>query len=105
MLEGLGAGWRQITQGPLTKRTDHLALFRGRQRVVTVIHCPAVAFTFPDAKWDAYRRSMLHLSLISPQSLLRESMSEGLLFAKITEPVLTEVIFNNHFRDLMSSRI
>ena len=33
--------------------------------------------------------------------MLRESMSEDLLFAKIAEPDTTAVNFKNHFRDRM----
>ena len=52
---------------------------------------------------------MLHLNLISAvdgsalnwceQHVLRELMSEDLLFAKISEPEMTVVNFGDHFRD------
>ena len=54
---------------------------------------------------------MLHLNLISAvdgsalnwceQHRLRELMSEDLLFAKISEPEMTVVNFDDHFRDRM----
>ena len=70
-----------------------------------------VTFAFPDVKMEAYRRSVLHLNLISAvdgsvlnwceQHVLRELMSEDLLFGKISEPEMTTVIFDDHFRDRM----
>ena len=66
---------------------------------------------FPDVKVEAYRRSVLHLNLISAvdgstlnwceQNTLRELMSEDLLFAKISEPEMTIINFDDHFRDRM----
>ena len=54
---------------------------------------------------------MLHLNLISAvdgsllnwceQHVLRELMSEDLLFGKIAEPEMTVVNFDDHFRDCM----
>ena len=54
---------------------------------------------------------MLDLNLISAvdgsilnwyeQNVLRELMREDLLFAKIAEPDMTAVNFNDHFRDRM----
>ena len=78
---------------------------------MTVIYGPAVTFAFPDVKVEAYRRSVLHLNLISAvdgsalnwceQHVLRELMSEDLLFAKISEPEMTVINFDDHFRDRM----
>ena len=92
-------------------RTDPLALIRGATEFVTVIYGPAVTFAFPDVKLEAYRRSVLHLNLISAvdgsaliwceQHTLRELMSEDLLFAKISEPEMTVINFDDHFRDCM----
>ena len=72
---------------------------------------PAVTFAFPEVKVEAYRRSMLHLKLISAvegsalawceQHALREMMSEDLLLAKISEPEMTVINFDDHFRDRM----
>ena len=55
--------------------------------------------------------SVLHLNLISAedrstlswceQHALRELMSEDLLFAKISEPEMTVINFDDHFRDRM----
>ena len=68
-------------------------------------------FALPDEKVEAYRRSVLHLNLISAvdgsalnwceQHVLRELMSKDLLFAKISEPDMTVVNFDDHFRDCM----
>ena len=67
---------------------------------VTVVYGLAVTFAFPDVKVEANRRSVLHLNLISAvegsalnwceQRVLRELMSEDVLFAKISEPEMTE---------------
>ena len=75
-------------------RTDPLALIRGATEFVTVIYGPAVTFAFPVVKVEAYSRSVLHLNLISAvdgseQQVLRELMSEDLLFAKMSEPEMT----------------
>ena len=35
------------------------------------------------------------------QSVLRELMSEDLLFAKISDPEMTAIDFDDHFRDRM----
>ena len=78
---------------------------------MTVIHGPAVTFAFPDVKVEAYSRLVLHLILISAvdgsmlswreQHVLREFMSEDLLFGKIAEPEIKVVNFDDHFRDRM----
>ena len=49
----------------LGMRTDSLALIRGATEFVTVIYGPAVTFAFPDVKVEAYRRSVVHLNLVS----------------------------------------
>ena len=82
-------------------RTDSLALLRGTTELVTVIYGPAVTFALPDVHVEAYRRSLLHLNLISAvdgsalkwceQNVLRELMSDDLLFPKISEPEMTAV--------------
>ena len=92
-------------------RTDILALIRGATEFVTVIYGPAVTFAFPDDKVEAYRRSVLHLNLISTvdgnalnwceQHLVQELISEDLLFAKISEPEMTVINFDDQFRDRM----
>ena len=76
---------------------------------VTVIYGPAVTFALPDVKVEAFKRLVLHLNLISAmygsalnlceQHVLREIMSDDLLFAKISEPVMTIINFNDHFLD------
>ena len=95
----------------LAMRTDRLALIRAATVFVTVIYGPAVTFAFPDVKVEAYRRSVLHVNLISAvdesalnwceQHVLRELMSKNLLFAKISEPEMTVINFDDHFRDCM----
>ena len=104
-------GMPLLTDLSLAMRTDPLALIRGATEFLTVIYGPAVTFAFPDVKVEAYRRSVLHLNLISAvdgsvlnwceQHVLRELMSEDLLFAKISEPEMTVVNFDDHFRDRM----
>ena len=104
-------GMPLLTDLSLAMRTDPLALIRGVTEFVTVIYGPAVTFAFPDIKVEAYRRSVLHLNLISAldgstlnwceQHTLRELMSEDLLFAKISEPEMTVINFDDHFRDRM----
>ena len=74
-----------------------------------MINGPAVTFALPDVKVEAYRRSVLHLNLISAvngstlncceQHTLRELMSEDLIFVKISEPEMTAINFDDHFRD------
>ena len=88
-------GMPLLTELSLAMRTDPLALIRGATEFVTVIYGPAVTFTCPDVKVEAYRRPVLHLNLISAvdgsalnwceQHVLRELMSEDLLFAKISD--------------------
>ena len=100
-----------LTDLSLAMRRDPLALIRGASKFVTIIYSPAVAFAFPDAKLEAYRISVLHLNLISAvdgsilnwyeQNVLRELISEDLLFAKIAEPDMTVVSFNDHLQDRM----
>ena len=102
-------GMPLLTDLSLAMRTDPLALIRGATEFLTVIYGPAVTFAFTDVKVEAYRRSVLHLNLISAvdgsvlnwreQHVLRELMSEDLLFAKISEPEMTVVNFDDHFRD------
>ena len=58
-------GMPLLTDLSLAMRTDPLALIRGATEFVTVIYGPAVMFEFPDFKVEAYRRSVLHLNLIS----------------------------------------
>ena len=100
-----------LTDLSLAMRTDPLALIRGATEFVTVIYGPAVTFAFPDVKVEAYRSLVLHLNLISAvdgsalnwceQHVLRELMREDLLFAKISEPEMTVINFDDHFRDRM----
>ena len=104
-------GMPLLTDLSLAMRTDPLALIRGATEFVTVIYGPTVTFAFPVIRVEAYRRSVLHLKLISAvdgsvlnwceQHVLRELMSEDLLFGKIAEPEMTVVNFDDHFRDRM----
>ena len=104
-------GMPLLTDLNLAMRTDPLALIRGVTEFVTVIYGPAVTFALPDVKVEAYRRSVLQLNLISAvdgstlnwceQHTLRELMSEDLLFAKISEPEMIVINFDDHFRDRM----
>ena len=104
-------GMPLLTDLSLAMRTDLLALIRGVTEFVTVVYGPAVTFAFPDVKVEAYRRSVLHLNLRSAvdgstlnwceQHTLRELMSEDLLFTKISQPEMTVINFDDHFRDRM----
>ena len=104
-------GMPVLTDLSIAMRTDPLAMIRGATEFVTVIYGPAVTFAFPDVKVEAYRRSVLHLNLISAvdgsalnwceQHVLRELKSKDLLFAKISEPEMPVVNFDNHFRNCM----
>ena len=104
-------GMPLLTDLSLAMTTDPLALIRGATEFVTVIYGPAVTSAFPDIKVEAYKRSVLHLNLISAvdaselnwceHRVLRELMTEDLLFAKISEPEMTVVNFDDHFRDCM----
>ena len=104
-------GMRLLTDLSLAMRIDPLALIRGATEFVTVIYGPVVTFAYPDVKVEAYRRSLLHLNLISAvdgsvlnwceQQVLLELMSEDLLFGKIAEPEMMVVNFDDHFRDRM----
>ena len=106
-----GGGMPLLTDLSLAMRIDPLALIRGATEFVTVIYRPVVTFAFPDVKVEVYRRSVMHLNLISAvdgsalnlceQHALRELMSEDLLFAKISEPGMTFINFDDHFRDRM----
>ena len=58
-------GMPLLTDLSLAMRNDPLALIRGATEFVTAIYGPAVTFAFPDVKVEAYRRSVLHLNLIS----------------------------------------
>ena len=58
-------GMPLLTDLSLAMRTDPLALIRGATEFVTVIYGPAVTFAFTDVKMEAYRRSVLHLNLVS----------------------------------------
>ena len=104
-------GMPLFTDLSLAMRDDPFALIRGTTEFVTVINGPAVTFACPDVKVEAYIKSVLHLNLISAvdgialnwceQNVLREFMSEDLLFAKISEPEMTAVNFDDPFRDRM----
>ena len=109
--EGVGrhaGGMLLLIDLSLVKTTDPLALIRGATEFLTVIYGPPVTFAFPDDKVEAYRRSLLHLNLISAvdgstlnwceQHTLRELMNEDLLFAKISEPEMTVIKFDDHLR-------
>ena len=110
-LRRLVGGMPLLTDLSSAMRTDPLGLIRGATEFVTVINGPAVTFAFPDVKMEAYRRSLLHLNLISAvdgsvlnwcaQHVSRELMSKDLLFGKIAETEMTVVNFDDHFRDRM----
>ena len=84
---------------------------KGVSEFVIVVYGPAVTFGFPYPRIGTYGRSALHLSLISvihgstlywcAQNVLREAMSQDLLFGKLADSELIAINFNNHFGDRM----
>ena len=97
-----------LTDLSLAMKTDPLALIRGATEFVTVIYGPSVTFAFPDVKEEAYRRSVNLISAVDgsalnwcEQHVLRELMSEHLLFAKMSEPEMTVINFDDQFCDRM----
>ena len=58
-------GMPSLTDLCLAMSTYPLAMIRGVSEFVMMIYDPAVTFAFPDTKEEAYRRSLLHLYLIS----------------------------------------
>ena len=104
-------GMPLLTDLSLAMRTDPSALIRGATEFVRVKYGPAVTFAFSDVNVEAHRRSVLHLNLISAvdgsalnwceQHVLRELMSEDLLFAKVSEPEMKVGNLDDHFRDRM----
>ena len=100
-----------LTDLNLAMRTDPLELISGTTEFVMTFCGPAVTAAFPDVKVEAHRRSVLNLNLKSAvyrsalnwceQNVLRVLMSDDLLFAKISELVMTARNFDDHFRDRM----
>ena len=103
-----------LTDLSLAMRTDPLVLIRGALVLIRVRDghiWTSSHVCVPDVKVEAYKRSVLHLNLISAvdssalnwceQHVLRELMSEDLFFANISEPEMTVVNFDDHFRDCM----
>ena len=72
-------GMPLVTDLSLAMRTDPLALIRGATEFVAVIYGPAVTFAFPDVKVEVYRRSLLHMNLISAVDgpVARKSIGRG----------------------------
>ena len=62
-------GMPLLTDLSLGIRTDPSALIRGAREFVRVIYGPAVTFAFSDVNVEAYRRSVLHLNLISAKDV------------------------------------
>ena len=108
---GHAGGVRLLNDLILSMRIDPLSLIRGATEFVTVIYGPVVTFAFPDVKVEAYRRTVLHLNLISAvdgstlnwceQRTTRDLMSDELLFAKISESEMTIINLDDQFRDRM----
>ena len=80
----------------------------GHEEVVTCIYGPAVTFAFPDPLVEAYRHSVTHVSLISildgttlnwyQQEVLREQMSNTVLFGKVKDPELVTYNFRGQLQ-------
>ena len=90
-------GMPLLTDLSLAMRTDPLALIRGVTEFVTVIYGPAVTFAFPDVKVEAYRRSVLHLNLISAVDGSTLNWCEQHTLREL----MTVINFVDHFRDRM----
>ena len=106
-------GMPLLTNLSLAMRTDPLAVIRGVSDAVMTIYGPEVTFAFPDAKVEAYRRLVAHETHFSSgreytqsvrKNVLRELISEDLLFAKTAEPDIKAVSFNDHFLDRMGKK-
>ena len=89
-------------------------IIRGLEEVVTCIFGPAVTYAFPDPLVTAYRYSVTHLSLISildgttlnwyQQEVLREQMSNTLLFGKVKDPELMIYSFRGQLQCRMGGK-
>ena len=89
-------------------RIDPLVLIRRFSEFVTLMHGLALTFAFRGPEVGKYRRSVPHPSLISVvdgstlnwcvRNVLREAVSEGILFGRIAEPEMAAINFNNCFR-------
>ena len=54
-----------LTDLCLAMKSDPLGMIRGLGKVVTCIFGPAVKYAFPDPLVAAYRKSVVHVRLIS----------------------------------------
>ena len=61
-----------LTDLRLAMRIDPLVLIRGVSEFAFVMYGPAVTFGFPDSRVGTYRKSVLHLNLISVTGALRK---------------------------------
>ena len=74
-----------------------------------MINGSTVAFSYANLNIETNRRPVLHLNLVSvvkgstlnwcAQNVVREVMSENLLFGKLAKLEMTDVSFNNHSSD------
>ena len=110
-LKEANGGMPLLTDLCLAMRSDPLGMIRGLGEVVTCIYGPAVTYAFPDSLVAAYRKSVVHVSLISVldgtalnwcrQEELRALMSDTVLFGKVKDPEL--MVFN--FRGQLQCRM
>ena len=68
--------WKEVNGGIplltdlyLEMRSESVGIIRGLEEVVTCIYGPAVTYAFPDALVAAYRKSVVHLSLLDGTAL------------------------------------
>ena len=110
----VNGGMPLLTDLCLAMRSDPMGMIRGLKEVVTCIYGPAVTFAFPDPLVEAYRNSVTHVSLISildgttlnwcQQEVLREQMSNTVLFGKVKDPELVTYSFRGQLQCRMGGK-
>ena len=103
-----------MTDLRLAMRSDPMGMIRGLEEVVTCIYGPAVTYAFPDPLVTSYRYSVTHLSLISildgttlnwcQQEVLREQMTNTVLFGKVKDPELVIYSFRGQLQCRMGGK-
>ena len=110
-LKEANGGIPLLTDWCLAMRSDPLGMIRGLGEVVTCICGRAVTYTLPDPLVEAYRHSVVHVSLINVldgtalnwcrQEELRAQMSDTVLFGKVKDPELMLFNFRGHLHCIM----
>ena len=114
-LKEANGGIPLLTDWCLAKRSDPLGMIRGLGEVVTCIYGPAVTYTLPDPLVEAYRHSVVHVSLINVldgtalnwcrQEELRAQMSDTVLFGKVKDPELMLFNFRGQLHCIMWANV